>query len=276
MSVMSPSRLDPEDVGAILDVVAARRGVDLRDYRGDAVARGMTARLDALRCADARAYRDRLDPAEVDELLKSIVPPVSAFHRDADTFHALRASVIPALARSGSRVRAWSIGTATGEEAWTTAMLLASAGCRAYEVLATDIDEASLRVGAAGVYPTQATNELPDDLRRRFLAEAPGGWRVREELREHVRFVRHDAMGPALSPPEAVVARFQLVLMRNVLLYFERRFQLEAFKRLAGILPPGGALVLGSVERLPPPVKSFEPWPGLPAHVHVYRRKEEG
>jgi chemotaxis methyl-accepting protein methylase len=82
-------------------------------------------------------------------------------------------------------------------------------------------------------------------------------------------------MGPSIAPPEAVVASFNLVSLRNVLIYFDRRLQQKALERVRSVLDPGGALLLGSVETLLPAVSdSFEPWPGTDPRLHLYRRKE--
>jgi chemotaxis methyl-accepting protein methylase len=166
------------------------------------------------------------------------------------------------------------VGASTGEEAWSVAMLLAEA-CPppgAFEVLASDLDPAALEVARSGRYAREAALAVPERLRARFLTPEGGAVRMVPELRERVRFARHDLMGRRLAPPEAVVASFDLVLCRNVLIYFTRRLQEKAFERLAELLRPGNLLVMGLAEWLPGRLaESFAP---LDARLKIYRRRE--
>lgn len=275
---MSPSTRPA--LAAILELVARARSVDFNDYRKETVERRVAHRIAASGSRDEDDYRARLerDPAELDHLVRALLIPVTSFFRDGAVFEALAKRVIGDLLASGApTVRAWVIGAATGEEAWTLAMLLARACAaereRAFEVLATDLDESSLESAREGVYPREAAAHLPRELVDRFLEPRGDGLRVRDELRPFVRFVRHDVVGPRLAPREAVLASFDLVLCRNVLIYFDERLRGQALARIATVLRPGGALVLGSAESVPSEdACGLVRYPALDAALRVYRR----
>jgi chemotaxis methyl-accepting protein methylase len=288
---MSDSTIAAEAREGVLSVLATRRGVDFRDYRTETLDRGLRGRLEALALEEVEDYRRRLedDPHEVDQLLRALVVPFTGFFRDPRVFDALARSVLPRLydqtlqtTDCGMPLRTWAVGVATGEEAWSTAMLLAEAtGTEApgrFEVVASDVDETSLAVARQGCYPADAAEAIPSSLRGRFLESAEGGgFRISDSLRPHVRFAHHDLMGRVLAPREAVVASFTLVLVRNVLIYFDKRLQHKALERLAAVVEPGGALVLGDAETLPPAFAGrFTPFPGVDRRLRIYRRTEEG
>jgi chemotaxis methyl-accepting protein methylase len=269
---------------AVLAIVADRRGVDFRDYRRETLARGVRARVAHTAAGDLDRYRAQLDtsPDELDHLIQALLVPVTGFFRDPPVFAALGDRVLGdlvAAAPPGATLRAWAAGVATGEEGWSIAMLLARA-CElrpdAYmDVLCSDLDDRSLATARRGEYPAAAAEAVPMAVASRFVTVDGGVARVAPVLRDRVRFVRHDVMGRSLAPREAVIASFHLVLFRNVLIYFDRRLQHKALERLAGVLEPGGALVLGRVETMPDALTGrFEVYPGVPPDLRIFRARE--
>ncbi|MFL5309522.1 MAG: CheR family methyltransferase [Myxococcales bacterium] len=263
----------------ILAAVAERRGIDFRDYRPDTLRNRLESRMRAAGCAEPGAYYARLmaERDEVDRLVESLVVPVTEFFRDGWVFRELADRVLPALPVSSGTLRAWVVGTATGEEAYTVAMLLAEAAARergrGFEVLASDLDQRSLAVASAGLYPSAAVQAVPPGLRERYLRTEGSGFRIMDSIRGRVHFAQHDLMGPRLAPKEAIVAAFDLVCCRNVLLYFDASLRAKAVERLAAVVEPGGALVIGPAEALPPdPRGHFVPFPGVRPGARVFRR----
>jgi chemotaxis methyl-accepting protein methylase len=271
--------MDDEQVEQILDLVAKRRGIDFRDYRRETLERRAVARARAIGCADLAAYRRRIDQdaGELDRLVEALVVPVSGFFRDAWAFRELSDRVLPALAIRRPLLRAWVAGAATGEEAYTLAMLLAELSARhaggGFEVIASDIDRPSLEVARAAVYPDKAAGSIPADLRARYLRADGSQVRVAEAIRGRVRFAEHDLMGARLAPREAVVAAFDIVLCRNVLLYFDRPLRAKAVSKLAAVVEPAGALMIGAFETLPQDAERvFQPFPGVSAGAGIFVR----
>lgn len=264
----------------ILELVARRRGMDFRDYRRETLRRRAEVRVRATGCADLEAYASLLsaEPAEVDRLVEALVVPFTDFFRDAWVFAELAERVFPALAARRGVVRAWVAGAATGEEAYSIAMLLAHVAAQntgsGFEVIASDIDRRSIEFARAGVYPAAAAQAIPAELRRRYVRIEGETARISESIRQRIRFAEHDLVGAQLAPREAIVASFDLVLCRNVLLYFEDSLRLSAAERLAAVLEADGALVLGTSEALPPKIAAdFEPYPGVAASSGIYRRR---
>ncbi len=277
---MTPAEPTGEEVRGLLDLVAERRGIDFRDYREQALQRGVLDRMARLSCRGPAEYRARLarDPEEVDRLVAALVVPVTGFFRDPPLFEALAGTVLPGLAaaRPQRLLRAWVAGAATGEEAWSLAMLLEAAcqGGPEFEIVASDVDAGSVAVARNGRYPIAAAEAVPPPLRERFLRTEGQEVSVADALRKRVVFARHDLMGRSVAPAEAIVASFHLISCRNVLIYFDRRLQQKALERLQVAIEPGGALVLGSVETLPPPVAAnFGPWPGTDPSLRIFRRR---
>jgi chemotaxis protein methyltransferase CheR len=194
----------------------------------------------------ARAVDDRDELARLADLLRV---GETRFFRHRAHVEALRARVLPergrAAAAAGRPLRAWSAGCASGEEAWTLAMLLDDAAPPSgWEVLATDLSRAALATAEAARYPAARVDDVPERLRRCFREAAGGQLAVEPRLRARVRFELHNLL-------EARYPRgLDVVLCRNVLIYFATQQRERVMARLADALAPGGYLFLGYAETL--------------------------
>jgi chemotaxis protein methyltransferase CheR len=232
------------------------------------VCRRIARRVADLGLEGLDAYRAHLDahPAEWTALAALTPVTISRFARDRAVFDALGRDVVPALERAArsqgrDRLRAWSAGCASGEEAYTLALTWP-----AMDVLATDVHPPVIERARRAAYAGSSLRELPSRLRAEGLVPAGDQYVVRPEVAARVTVVRHDVRDP--PPP----GRFDLVLCRNVAFtYFDAAAQRTVLAHLAGALRPGGALVVGLHEALPEPARPFAPWPGVRA---VYRRGE--
>jgi chemotaxis protein methyltransferase CheR len=184
------------------------------------------------------------DAAACDLLVELAVVHETCFYRHPDQLELVARLAAPAP----GRLRLWSAGCATGEEAYSVAMALAEAGRTpgADRVLGTDVSGRALTHAAAGTYGPRTLRFTPPSWTERWLtwADAEGTRAIIPPLAAGVRFLRHNLLSP--EPPPG--APFDLVLCRNVLIYFEPFRIREALVRLAASLAPGGALVLGPVE----------------------------
>jgi chemotaxis protein methyltransferase CheR len=189
----------------------------------------------ALAIAAAAGERDALDV-----LAEHAVVGETSLWRHAEGLLALSA----ALAAAGPPLRIWSAGCATGEEPYSLALALLDAG-RDHEedrILGTDVSARALARAREGLYGARATRNLPPALAARWFHPVEAGARVDERLARRVRFERHNLLE---RPPED---RFDAVVCRNVLIYFDPEVAVAALARLADAVAPGGFLLLGPVE----------------------------
>jgi chemotaxis methyl-accepting protein methylase len=217
------------------------------------------------------------DPAELGALVEALTVKVSSFFRDPLAFEHLAELVLPELlarkaAARDPSLRLWSAGCATGEEPYSLAILVHEALRRepsppAVTILATDLDERALARARAGRYPASALANVRHGLVAAAFEPDGDGFRVADHLARAVTFAVHDLLDPrAGAPAESVFGSFDLVLCRNVLIYFEPAWQEFACERLYRSLAPGGHLLLGRTESLPGPwAGRFRRAPGLRA-----------
>jgi len=246
------------------------RGVDLGQYRRSYVLRRLASRARALDLPDLEAYAGYVESQskEVDELLRTLSVQVTQFFRNPSFFRFLERRVLPDLldGRTGPAPSIWSAGCATGEEAYSIAMLLASRGAPAEAtILATDIDRAAMLTARSAVYPRSRARAVPPALAARYLAPvSPTHVRVAPDAARHVSFRAADLFRARRRP------MFDLIVCRNVLIYVEPERQRELLARFVCALRPGGFLALGRAERLTGPAR--EKLQTLSATERVYRR----
>jgi chemotaxis methyl-accepting protein methylase len=240
---------------ALTDKISRARGVSCDAYKEKCLRRRIAVRMRARGVHTFDDYSRLLDQdaREYDHLLDALTINVTKFYRNAETWDVLVTRYLPGLwrARHGA-LRAWSAGCASGEEPYTVAIVLAETArlagaperlerCR---VDATDVDRVSLERTRAAEFPETSFGEMPAALMRRYFSPAPPR-RPIDELRRVVRVQRHDL---SREPPPA--APYDLIVCRNVVIYFDRATQERLFATFAAALAPGALLVLGKVETL--------------------------
>jgi chemotaxis methyl-accepting protein methylase len=246
-AIANPDSNGEHVVQEILALVQARCGLDLRLYRRTTIRRRLHNRMVSLGMSRLTEYLDLAlgSDDEVHRLVEHVTIKVSRFYRNPHTFEMLRGTVLPELAaRRHSPLRVWSAGCGRGEEAYTVAMLLRHSEIEG-TVLGTDVDGAALAHAARGLYSVDALTELPVELAERYFESVVlprPTRRICAAAAETVRFARHDLTADA--PP----GEFDLVLCRNVLIYFERAAQAAAIGRLCAAMIAGGVLALGEAE----------------------------
>jgi two-component system CheB/CheR fusion protein len=272
---------NPDDDRSLDEVLTLLQtvGVDAADYRRTSLRRRVLARMREVGATTVAQYLAVLEaqPDELRRFADGLFVKHTRFFRDEAVFRALEETVLPELARtSPAPLRVWAIGVATGEEAYSVAMLLAAARERTgrpFEVLASEPDPAGLEVARAGVYRAEALTDVPVHLHRLLEPAGPVTLRPVRAVRDAVTFVEHDLRAPVLAPREAVVASFDLVLCRNVLMYLDDRYRTLAVRRLGEVVRAGGALVIGVPESLPAEARGdFAPFPGVDPALRIHAR----
>jgi two-component system CheB/CheR fusion protein len=236
----------------ILERMVHSSGIDFREYQPTTVLRRIERRMQVLHAATLADYLGRLNNSLDEQALlrRELLIPVTRFFRDNEAFEALATEVIgPLVERSTAAepLRVWIACCATGEEAYTIAMLFAEAFRRAgraqaVKIFATDVEQSYLDHAAAGLDPETIAAEVSAERLQIFFQERPAGFQVRPEIRQMVIFARHNLIA---DPP---FTRMDLVSCRNALIYFDRPTQQKIVRRLADHIEPGGYLILGHSE----------------------------
>uniref|UniRef100_A0A831UB49 protein-glutamate O-methyltransferase n=1 Tax=Geobacter metallireducens TaxID=28232 RepID=A0A831UB49_GEOME len=240
----------------VREILRSRRNFDIGSYKDKYLKRRIAIRARATHSATAEAYCDLVarSERELDLLLKGLTIHVSQFFRNRPTFEKLREEILPMLferLRLEGRREAtfWSVGCAGGEEPYSLAIILKdSFGDELKEfkvsLVATDINEGILDAARVGAYPPERLAELPAGVRERYFSPQGGRFVLAPAVRAMVEFRRGDLFDPAAAMES------DLILCRNVLIYFERDEQARILQGFASSLRTGGVLVLGKAETL--------------------------
>jgi len=248
------SAVGDADLAPVMERVARARGVRCDAYKSSCFRRRLAVRMRACGVHTYDEYAAVLDGdgAEFDRLLAALTINVSSFYRNASVWDYLRFECLPALWEAGGAVRCWSAGCAAGEEPYTLAMLLLETARAAgrpdpgtSSVLATDLDPEILEAARQAEYREAAFAELPPAWRERWVRPRGNRLVIAPEVRQLVRFAPHDLIRDV--PPDPP---YDLIVCRNVVIYFDRPIQENLFHRFADALRPGGRLVLGKTETL--------------------------
>jgi two-component system CheB/CheR fusion protein len=247
------TELDP-GFEELLDFVHEARGFDYSQYKRPSLMRRFEKRMQTAGVDTYEDYRSYLEaePREFAELLDTILINVTGFFRDPDAWAYLAKEIVPKIVEhkpDGERIRAWSAGCATGEEAYTMAMLFAEAlGSEAYakrvKIYATDLDDDALARARHARYDAKATEAVPENLRSEYFDDGISGLTVRGDIRRSVVFGRNDLLS---DPP---ISRVDLLVSRNTLMYFGAQAQHTVLSNFYFALGPGGFLFLGKAEAL--------------------------
>jgi two-component system, chemotaxis family, CheB/CheR fusion protein len=248
----------------LLTQVSTQTSIDFRNYKSSTILRRVGRRMAVTHNRNVRDYGDylRTNPDEVNELVRAFLINVTGFFRDPEAFEFIRSTILPELidrARANGRIlRLWSAGCATGEEAYSLALLIADAlGSELPEwsvkIFATDIAADAINFARRGIYPENVLTELPHDYRDRYFERIDHGYRVTKALREVVIFGQQDISRGVPFP------RIDLVTCRNLLIYLKPELQQVVLDLFAYALQQSqGFLFLGKAETARPTKGAFE------------------
>lgn len=285
LSELFPLEPVPEDAGTahefsiLLKYINDHRGLDCKQYKTNYLKRRIGVRMRARATPRYVDYLQLLkrDPDEYRQLLNDLTINVTEFFRDPDVYVAIRDQLLPEIleykrGKRSNTIRIWSAGCATGEEPYSLAMLAYECFSRQKEkdywiarITATDLDDNSLQAARLGRYPV--INVLPGDQPERYFEREGEGWRVRNDILHMVKFYKADLM----SRP---THRFMdMVVCRNVLIYFEKEMQKKLLLSFHQSLRRDGFLVLGKSEAIVGTVGTqFEPYL---RRERIYRKLED-
>lgn len=265
-----------ETLPAICALLRDRTGHDFSGYKESTVIRRVQRRMQVLQVDDAAGFLSRLrgEPHEIDALFQDVLIGVTEFFRDPAVFAALERLVVPRLLKDkgpDDTIRVWVPACATGEEAYSIAILLHEklAEGRAtptMQVFGSDIDEKALEIARFGRYPASSAGSIPPERLRRYFVREDGSYRVAGVLREMCLFAAHDVLR---DPP---FSRLDLVSCRNLLIYMNAPLQDRLLPLFHYALRQGGFLFLGTSENVTRRDGLFAPLErGLP----IFRRQQQ-
>jgi two-component system CheB/CheR fusion protein len=263
-SKVAPAPPSPElerEFEALLLFLKQNRGFDFTAYKRTSLMRRVTVRMQMVGAGGFANYQDYLEvvPEEFTRLFNTILINVTTFFRDPQVWEYLASSVLPELAGapdSTEPIRVWSAGCASGEEAYSIAVLLGELLSldqfrERVKIYATDVDDDALNQARQAVYSERALENVAPELVAKYFDRHEDRFTVSKDLRRAVIFGRHDLI------QDAPISRINLLLCRNVLMYFNADAQGKIVARFHFALAPGGVLCVGKAETLLSHVATF-------------------
>ncbi|RYY75969.1 MAG: response regulator [Gammaproteobacteria bacterium] len=237
-----------------LAIIREKVGSDFTRYKQSTIMRRIRRRMQLANIEEINEYLNLLNtnPDEVVALANDFLINVTSFFRDQNVFEELEHKIIPELFKGkldSDFVRVWSVGCATGEEAYSLAMLLHEHAEKIpnppqIQIFASDLHEFSLKKAREGLYSGDIETDISSERLDKFFRKENGSYRIRSDIRDHIVFSPHNLLA---DPP---FSRVDLVLCRNVLIYLERNLQPDIIRLFHYSLKPNGYLVLGTAESI--------------------------
>jgi two-component system CheB/CheR fusion protein len=243
-----------QDLEVLLDYLRRSRGFDFTGYKRASLSRRIDKRMQVVGVDSYLSYLDHLevDPDEFTQLFNTILINVTGFFRDPPAWELVRGEILPQLLASkpaSEPIRIWSAGCASGEEAYSLAMITADLmGLEAVrervKIYATDVDEEALNQARQARYTARQVEGVPPELLPRYFEGNGQGYVFSKDLRRSVIFGRHDLF------QDAPISRIDLLVCRNTLMYLNSETQSHVLARFSFALREGGYLLLGKAEML--------------------------
>jgi two-component system, chemotaxis family, CheB/CheR fusion protein len=251
-SIAGAEEIDEDLLRRVMNHLRVRTGHDFSKYKRSTVLRRVARRMQVMRADTLRSYYEGLreSPEEAQALLGDLLISVTSFFRDPEVYEVLVRQVLPKLFRreqAVEQIRVWIPGCATGEEAYSLAILLQEEAARheqrpAIQLFGSDLDAKALATARDGRYPAANETDIGEERLKRFFTRDGDSYRVRQELRDIVLFAQHDLLK---DPPFSHV---DLISCRNLMIYLDRELQEQVCATFHYALNPTGFLLLGASE----------------------------
>jgi len=225
-----------------------KSGINLGQYKEAQMKRRLTALRDKKGYDNFNAYMQAMESSATlyDEFLDRMTINVSEFFRNPIRWQQLEQDILPVLAsRAHGRIRAWSAACSTGEEPYSLAMLMnENFEEKDFTILATDLDEIVLEKAKRGVYGSSALNEVIEERKRKYFTERDQQYVISPDVKRLVRFGKHNLLDDRYE------TGFDLIICRNVLIYFTEEAKAHVYRSFVDSLKPGGILFVGGTEQI--------------------------
>lgn len=240
-------RSEDEDFQLFVENIKRSTSIDLSLYKEGQMRRRLTTLRMKHGYETFEAYfKDLVVDARLrNEFLDRMTINVSEFWRNANRWQVLQTKFLPQMLRGPGRLNIWSAACSTGEEPYTIAMILdAMRALDRVSLLATDLDEGVLAKAKEGNYLERSLRDVPADFRRNYFTEQHGAYRIADHLKKAIRFQKHNLL---LDP---YGKDYDLIVCRNVMIYFTEEAKHLLYGNFAKALRPGGILFVGSTEQI--------------------------
>jgi chemotaxis protein methyltransferase CheR len=247
--------MEDKDFLQFIASIKKMTGIDLALYKEAQMKRRLTSLRLKRGYTTFASYFDAIskDKELFYEFLDRMTINVSEFFRNPGRWEVLENKIMPRLAKQSGRIKCWSAACSTGEEPYTLSLILLRNRYEA-SLLATDIDEGALSKAKQGVYTDRSLQDCPKDLVAKYFTKDTLSYRISEEVKNRVTFKKHNLLA------ESFDSQFDLIICRNVMIYFTEEAKHELYQKFSRALKPGGVLFVGSTEQIFQPGQyQFEP-----------------
>lgn len=239
--------MEDEDFNLFIAYFKRKTAIDLAQYKEVQMKRRLTTLRQRRGFASFAEYSKALndDPSLLIELLDRMTINVSEFYRNPARWEMLEKRFLPELLQQQTRLKIWSAACSTGEEPYTLAMILSELGALQHsELLATDLDLSVLIKAKEGVYVERSLRDVPASCKKRYFKEQDRHFFVDERLKKAIHFKQHNLLNDPFDTD------FDLIVCRNVMIYFKEEAKKQLYAKFAEALRPGGLLFVGSTEQI--------------------------
>jgi len=224
-----------------------KTGINLALYKEAQMKRRLTSLYEK---KGYRNFVDFLHALEKDrdlmnEFLDRMTINVSEFYRNGKRWEVLQNKIFPLLLQSNRRLKIWSAACSTGEEPYTISMVLSHhLPLSQVQVSATDLDENVIQKAKLGLYPERSLAEVPNDIKTKFFIQEGSFYKVKDEIKRTVTYKKHNLLNDQYD------SNFDLIVCRNVMIYFTEEAKDQIYHSFSKALRPGGVLFVGSTEQI--------------------------
>lgn len=235
------------DYEQFIEGIKRKTGIDLALYKEAQMKRRLTSLYEK---KGYKSFVDFLRAVEADrdlmnEFLDRMTINVSEFYRNGKRWEVLQNKIFPKLLSENKRLKIWSAACSTGEEPYSLAMVLSHhLPLSQIQVQATDLDENVIQKAKNGVYPERSLAEVPADVKKKHFSQEGAFYRVNDEIKRTVTFKRHNLLKDNYD------SNFDLIVCRNVMIYFTEEAKDQIYHNFSKALRPGGILFVGSTEQI--------------------------
>ncbi|WP_375089429.1 protein-glutamate O-methyltransferase CheR [Peribacillus sp. RS7] len=242
----------PQEYEEFIRNIKMLTGIDLASYKEGQMKRRLTSLYEKRGYHSFREYYKDIQtsPGVLNEFLDRMTINVSEFYRNAKRWEVLERKILPGLLGSKKKLKIWSAACSTGEEPYTIAMILSNlVPINQIEILATDLDENVLARAKLGIYPDRSLNEVPEEIKRKYFKKQADFYRVDDEIKKRVTFKKQNLLADRFEQG------FDLIVCRNVLIYFTEEAKSLLYEKFSASLKGGGVFFVGSTEQIFTPGK---------------------